>query len=149
MINHKYRGRVHRQISSACNRPADRAGVQNVPAAVVNRPAGIKFEYLTCIGGLKVIMTDHAKQQASKRHGMKLEQMKDWFEYTADVTASIPVAYYNEEVFVYSIKHQRGMILAYRRDNRSDSRNVCLVVVTVYPYGSSKPMKPGTRSFVA
>jgi len=107
-----------------------------------------KFEYLTEIRGTKIILTDHAKQRALSRHGMPLEQMKSWFIEMSDVWASIPVEYYNQEVFVYSRKYQRGMILAYRRDCKNTSRNdLALVVVTVYPYGKDIPAKADTKIY--
>lgn len=107
-----------------------------------------KFEYLTEIHGAKIIMTDHAKKQCQARHGLKLEQCKQWFVDMTDVWASVPVEYENEEVFVYSYKWQRGMILAYRRDYKNETRNdTAVVAVTVYPYGVASPANKDTRCF--
>lgn len=126
----------------------DQAGVSGVAKPLTNRPKEVKFEYLTEIDGVKIIMTDHAKKQARDRHGMPLETMKRWFEDMQGIWGNVPVKEYNQEVFVYSVKYQRGMILAYRRDFKNDERtDLALVVVTVYPYGKAVPMQRDTKSY--
>ena len=106
-----------------------------------------KFEYLTEIKGTKIIMTDHAKSQSLSRHGLKLDQCKQWFIDMVDTWASVPVREYNQEVFVYSYKWQRGMILAYRRDFKNDRDDLAIVAVTVYPYGVASPAKHDTEVY--
>jgi hypothetical protein len=126
----------------------DQAKVRNVPKPLTTRPKEVKFEYLTEIHGVKIIMTDHAKKQARDRHGMPLDTMKNWFQDMADIWGNVPVKEYNQEVFVYSVKYQRGMILAFRRDFKNDDRqDLAVVVVTVYPYGKAVPMQRDTLTY--
>jgi len=156
--NTQHGARLARQFKAACNPPADKAGVTNLPDALTTRepykvsaPA-VKFEYLTEIDGLKIIMTDHAKRQAMKRHGMPLETMRAWFVNSSRALLHIRsnLVEYNQEVFVYNAKYQRGMILAFRRDFKNqDSNKICLAVITVYPYGKATPMHPDTEVFYA
>ena len=108
----------------------------------------LKFEYLTEIHGTKIIMTTHAKGQCRKRHGMPLDSMKQFFIDTADTWGSVPVVEYDQEVFIYSTKWHRGVIVAYRRDWRNATRkDLAIIVVTIYPYGKSKPVHPDTEVY--
>ena len=91
--------------------------------------------------GVRVILTDHARQQAVHRHGMPIETMKTWFQQAIDMLADtdfIPETY-NQEVFIYNRAFQRGMIVAFRHDFKSDNHKIALVAVTVYPYGKNRP----------
>jgi hypothetical protein len=133
-----YRNRQARLLATSINGP----DWKSTP-----RPP-VKFEYLTELHGVRIIMTDHAKSQCKARHGMQLEQMKQFFVDTLPVWGSVPVVEYNQEVFIYSTKWQRGMIVAYRRDFKNDkSSKIALVVVTVYPYGISKPAHADTEVY--
>lgn len=127
--NTAYRARQSRQFAQACARP---------------KP--VKFEILMEHKGTKVILTDHARQQARKRHGLPIEQMKKFFILAHDALQDFKWVEYNQEVFVYSRSHQRGCIIAARRDfkNQQD-RRLGYVVVTVYPYGISRPAHPDTE----
>jgi hypothetical protein len=97
--------------------------------------------------GVKVILTDHSRQQALRRHGMPIEQMKVFFQHAINGIddAGFMPEYYNQEVFIYSKTFQRGMIVAFRRDFKNqDNWHICLVAVTVYPYGVSRPAHKDT-----
>jgi len=106
----------------------------------------VKFEYMLEYRRTKVILTDHARTQASHRHGMPIESMKKWFMGAIDAleVCSYTPDYYNQEVFMYSKTMKRGMIVAFRRDFKNDNGLLCLVVVTVYPYGKDTPMQADT-----
>lgn len=134
-----YRDKRSRLLSQSINSPDWSA-----------KPTKPNFEYLTELNGcLKVILTRHAKDQCQKRHGMALETMKTWFTDSQKVIGDIPVVEYNQEVFVYNRKWQRGMVLAFRRDSKNPrSDRLCLVVVTVYPYGKSVPFRTDTEKYV-
>jgi len=109
----------------------------------------IKFEYLTEHRGVKVILTNHARQQAYQRHGLPIESMKLWFTQAIDKIrqTGFEPEYYNQEVFVYNRHYQRGMVVAFRRDNRNvESDKLCLVAVTCYPYGKSFPAHRDTKT---
>lgn len=105
-----------------------------------------KFEYLTEIDGMKVIMTDHAKAQCKSRHGVNLDQMKTFFNDTAKAWTNYVPAEYNQECFLWSAKWQRGMVVAYRRDFKNQTnKRLGLVVITVYPFGKCRPVQPDTE----
>jgi hypothetical protein len=136
------------QSDALDNSYRDQAGVRGVAKPLTSNPKEIKFEYLTEIHGVKIIMTDHAKKQARERHGMPLDTMRRFFEDMEPVWGNIPIKEYNQEVFVYSVKYQRGMILAFRRDFKNDERvDLAMVVVTVYPYGKAVPMQRDTLTY--
>lgn len=107
-----------------------------------------KLEYVMEHKGFSVINTDHANRQAKQRHGMTVNQMKDFFTIVIDFikAGNFEIMEYNQEVFFYSTKYQRGMILAFRRDFKENAEGMCIVCVTVYPYGQSRPMKDDTEA---
>lgn len=108
-----------------------------------------KFEYMLEHKGWKVILTDHARQQAVKRHGMPIEQMRRFFVGAIDgiIEADFQVQEYNQEVFIYSRSFCRGMIVAFRRDYKNpNNKNLALAVVTVYPYGAQSPAHKDTQT---
>lgn len=111
------------------------------------RPDEPKLEVLMVYKGVKVIVTDHVRKRAVERHGMPIEQMKTFFEHVINGIADVdfkPVEY-NQEVFVYSRAFQRGMVIAFRRDFKSDDGNMCIVAVTCYPYGRALPAQKDTE----
>jgi hypothetical protein len=107
-----------------------------------------KLEYLLEYKGRKVIVTDHVKDRARQRHGMPIDQMKVYFQHMIDgidETNYAPTEY-NEEVFVYVRAFKRGCVVAFRRDFKDQSnRDLIMAVVTMYPYGTSKPAHPDTE----
>ena len=108
-------------------------------------PEGVKFEYLMEYKGIKIILTDHVRDRARKRHGMAVEQMKTYFQHVVDGLAGFKWVEYNQEIFVYSRAFQRGMIIARRRDFKNqDNGSMALVAVTCYPYGRAVPAHPDT-----
>lgn len=126
--NSSFRARQSRQFSQACTKPE------------------VKFEYLMEHEGTKYILTDHARAQAVKRHGMPIEQMKSFFIKAHKGLSAFTWTEYNQEVFVYSRSYQRGCIVAARRDYKNQSnQRLGYVIVTVYPYGISKPAHPDTE----
>jgi hypothetical protein len=117
-----------------------------VPQALLTSPKPIKFEYLIKHKGVKVILTDHCRTRALKRHGMPIERMKAFFIEVIDGLADFTWKEYNQEIFVYSRHFQRGAVVAYRRDFKNQaSRDMCLAVITIYPYGKSTPAHPDTE----
>jgi hypothetical protein len=108
-------------------------------------PTTTKIEYILEHKGMKVIMTDHARTQARKRHGMPVEQMDLYFRKIVDGLIDFPWEYDNQEIFVYSGHYQRGVILTCRRDFKRPGISRCYVIVTMYPYGKARPIKEGTR----
>ena len=102
--------------------------------------------------GVPVILTDHACDRVvnKKRGAMTDQQLNNLLEEVAayvKVQAFEPT-YYNEEVFFYSRHFQRGCIVAFRRDFKGRHKGTCLVLITVYPYGKSRPLKAGTERVV-
>jgi hypothetical protein len=72
--------------------------------------------------------------------------MKDYFIRVVDGLSDFDWKEYNQEVFVYSTHYQRGAVIAYRRDIRNqDSREMCLIVMTIYPYGKATPAHKDTE----
>lgn len=130
MLNHKYRHRLDNQFNAACG----------------NKPAVLpKVEYLGRLSnGMQAILTDHAKEAARKRHSMSATDVQTWVESVEHVIAGIKIDHYNQEVFVYSKKHQRGCILAFRRDFKARDRGLAVAIITVYPYGKDIPMQADT-----
>jgi hypothetical protein len=77
---------------------------------------------------------------------MPVERMKDFFIRVIDGLANFTWKEYNQEIFVYSSFYQRGAIVAYRRDFKNQaSREMCLAVITIYPYGKSTPAHKDTE----
>jgi hypothetical protein len=77
---------------------------------------------------------------------MPVETMKDFFVKVIEGLEDFFWSEYNQEVFVYSGHYQRGAIVAYRRDFKNQaSREMCLAVVTIYPYGKAQPAQPDTE----
>lgn len=105
-------------------------------------------EYVLNYRGFGVINTDHANKQAQQRHGMSVDQMTDFFQIVIDHIKSgkFKIVEYNQEVFFYSTKYQRGMILAFRRDFKLNLEGTCIICVTVYPYGKNIPMQKDTET---
>jgi hypothetical protein len=96
--------------------------------------------------GVKIILTDHVRVQARKRHGMPVEQMKTYFQHVVDGLEDFKWVEYNQEIFVYSRAFQRGMIIACRRDYKNQqNQRLGYVAVTCYPYGKSLPAHPDTE----
>jgi len=109
---------------------------------VIIRPAN---EYLLKHKGVKVIVTDHAREQCRKRsNGMDIKTMTRYFIQVVDGLVDFDWKYEDQEIFVYNRFFQRGVVLTGRRDYRGGNAR-CLVVVTVYPYGKSRPMKDSTE----
>jgi hypothetical protein len=150
--NTRHRDRQSKQFVQACNtglgKPkavTGRVTSSKSNAVEVNKP---KFEYLIKHKGVKVILTDHCRTRAAQRHGMPIETMKDFFIRVIDGIwcQGFKFKEYNQEVFVYSAHYQRGAIVAYRRDFKNQaSREMCLAVVTIYPYGKSTPAHKDTE----
>jgi hypothetical protein len=113
------------------------------------RPAAPKVEYLMEYKGRKVIITDHVRQRARERHGMPVETMKTYFQHVIDGldACNFKPVEYNQEIFVYSRAFQRGMVIAFRRDFKSDNQNLVLVAVTCYPYGRAVPAQADTEIY--
>lgn len=129
-ITHRYRHRQANQFDQACFKP--------------------KREYLNPVNGHKVILTDHGRERAGSRHGMDIDQLNTWFRSSAEglLKAELAMDYYNQEIFVYNRHFQRGMIIAFRRDFKNpDVNDICLIVLTVYPYGKANPMQKDTEIF--
>ena len=109
------------------------------------RPIRAENEYLLKHRGVKVIVTDHARQQCRKRdHGMEIKTMTRYFIQVVDGLMDFNWKYDDQEIFVYNRFFQRGVVLTGRRDYKGGSDR-CLVIVTVYPYGKSRPMKSSTE----
>ena len=120
------------------------AGLFNKACA---KPAAPKVEYLLEYKGRKVIVTDHVRNRAQERHGLAVEHMSTYFKHMIDGLAEtefVPVEL-NQEVFIYVRAFQRGCIVAFRHDYKSNSKDIVLVAVTMYPIGKNKPMKPDTE----
>ena len=130
MRNRGYRDRQSRQFVQACAKPEEP-----------------KFEILMEYRGRKIIITDHAREQNRKRNDFaSIESMKSYFMRVADGLVEYNFKEYNQEVFVYSKSYKRGCIVAYRREFKNpDDHRMHYAIVTVYPLGSSKPMKPDTE----
>jgi hypothetical protein len=118
-------------------------------ARAINRDPEPKLEYLTIYKGRSVIVTDHVKDRANERHGMPISQMKVYFHTIIDGLDdhNFKPVEYNQEIFVYSKTYQRGCIVAFRRDFKSNSQDLIMAVVTMYPYGKSTPAHPDTEVY--
>ena len=147
MRNRGYRDRQSRQFSQACNRKEDGTTANTNVPFLHTRPSAVKFEILMEYQGKKVIITDHAREQNRKRNDfVDIESMKDYFMRVVDGLVEYDWKEYNQEVFVYSKSYRRGCIVAYRREfKHPDDPRMHYAIVTVYPLGSSAPMKPDTE----
>jgi len=136
MRNRGYRDRQSRQFAQACLRP-------EVPEKCP--------EYLLNFEGTNVIIMDHAWKKIHNRMDFSnREGMGEYFTRIAAGLKGFTWKEYNQEVFVYSRSHRRGCIVAHRRDfRRPDDKSLAYVIVTVYPLGSSKPLKAGTEVIYA
>jgi hypothetical protein len=77
---------------------------------------------------------------------MQVETMKNFFVRVIDGLKGFNWSEYNQEIFVYSGHYQRGAVVAWRRDFKNQaSRDMCLAVVTIYPYGKATPAHPDTE----
>jgi hypothetical protein len=130
------------------NKPADNAGVTGLVKGLTTNPKPVKFEYLIKHRGIKVIVTDHAREQMLNRYGMCIEFQKTYFQQCIDSLADKgwTPAHENHEVFLYSQKHRQGIIAAFRKDFKSDTKDVCLVCVTCYPKGRRKGLHSDTET---
>jgi hypothetical protein len=131
-------GNIMRQKRNRFGERVDGAGVKNVPWAVTNRPKPVKFEYMVEHRGIKVILTNHARNQMSSRYDMPIERQKKFFLACIDGLAEQGWApdFENHEIFIYSKAMRQGIIAAFRRD--FNNNKMALVVVTVYPSGRRK-----------
>jgi len=131
-------------------KPSARAYAARQTAAfqkACERPEQPKVEILMEYKGVKVIVTDHVRHRAAERHGMDVEKMKVYFEHVINGIQDSgwePVEY-NQEVFVYSKIFQRGCVIALRRDFKSSSKDLAMVLVTMYPYGKALPLQKDTE----
>ena len=107
-----------------------------------------KFEVLTLHQGMKIIVTDHAREQMQSRYNMCIDFQKKFFMDALDglKAQNFKPDYYNHEVFVYSQKHRQGFIAAFRRDFRSENDQLSMVIVTVYPMGRRKGLHSDTKT---
>lgn len=115
---------------------------------LMNKTNSRDAEYvLKDYNGTSVIITTHARRRAMTRHGMPADVMKTYFKHIVDGLNALnfrPVEY-NQEVFVYVRAFQRGCVIALRRDFRQpDKKALAMAVVTIYPYGKSRPVKGDT-----
>jgi hypothetical protein len=102
--------------------------------------------------GVPVVLTDHARERAmSKKRGeltsyqlgLYLEELGKYV-----VENEFKPEFYNQEIFFYSRHYQRGAIIALRRDFKNVLHGTVLVLVTVYPYGKTQPIKQSTERVV-
>jgi hypothetical protein len=141
--SNKHTDRVAGQLAAA------RQGVNNTvgprPMWARQVPTTTKIEYLLEHCGTKVILTDHARTQARNRHDMPIEQMTNYFRQIVEGLIDFDWKYDDQEIFVFSHKYRRGVILTGRRDFKSASRDRVYVIMTMYPFGKAQPMKDSTE----
>ena len=104
-----------------------------------------KFEYFFEYKGVKVILTDHARVQMSKRYDFPIETQKQFFVACVDKTIGRSRSPSDPEVFIYSKRLKQGAVVKFRRDTRSTSQRICMVIITVYPRGRRKGAKSRTE----
>jgi hypothetical protein len=110
-------------------------------------------EYLQQRDGVWIIDTRHAVERMQKRgKAMSQQQVRDFFDrvlqFHAAHKAEFEAMEYNSEVFFYSAKYRRGMILAHRKDGRGNVTGKQWILVTVYPHGASTPVQPETPKYI-
>jgi hypothetical protein len=146
MLRHsnRYTDRLAAQLAGA-----RRQEVNNTPGPrplyARQVPTTTKIEYLLEHCGTKVILTDHARTQARNRHDMPIEQMVNYFKQIVEGLIDFDWKYNDQEIFVFSHKYRRGVILTCRRDFKSTSRDRVYVIVTLYPFGKARPVKSSTE----
>jgi hypothetical protein len=134
--SNKYTDRLAAQLAGA-----RRQEVNNTPGPRVFKVN----EYLLKHRGVNVIVTNHAREQCRKRdNGMAIETMRAYFKQVVDGLVDFNWKYDDQEIFVYNRHYQRGVILTGRRDYKAGPA-LALVIVTIYPYGKSRPMKDSTE----
>lgn len=107
-------------------------------------------EYLKIRGAETcIINTNHALERMKQRQNSMTEgQINNFFDrvllYFKDHQEQFESDPYNSEYFFYSGQHQRGMILAYRRDFKQKVSGNHFILVTIYPYGKTYPMQADT-----
>ncbi len=109
----------------------------------------VKFEYMLEYKGLKVILTNHARQQLARRRDLAIERQKAWFIAAIDglEKQNWKPNMENHEIFIYSKAMKQGFIVAFRRDYKADllTSHQCMVIVTAYPKGRRKGMHSDTE----
>jgi hypothetical protein len=120
------------------------ANIQARSTEVDRKPV---VEYMLEHRGLKVILTNHCKEQFRKRRDMSIERQKAWFIRAIDGLAeqNWTPDFENHEIFIYNKSMKQGMVVAFRRDFKAESSKVCFVVVTAYPKGRRKGAQSDTE----
>jgi hypothetical protein len=139
----KYTERLAGQLAAARQDVNNTVGPRPLWARQV--PTTTKIEYILEHCGTKVIMTDHARKQIRNRHDMLPVQLSNYFIQIVEGLVDFDWKYDDQEIFVYSGQYQRGVVLTGRRDFKSASRDRVYVILTMYPFGSSRPMKSSTE----
>jgi len=106
-------------------------------------------EYLHEKNGTSVIGTKHFMERMQQRmNGMSeqhfkgmLDSILQHYHTNKEQFDTLP---YNSEIFFFSPKYQRGMVLAHRRDSKNHDGNMHFILMTVYPYGKAVPVQQDT-----
>jgi hypothetical protein len=147
-----YAQRIRSRNTAAFNRACTtgRFDASKPNSTDVSRPAVPKpvFEYFIEHRGMKVIITNHARQQLKRRRDLDIERQKTWFVNAIDGLAQHDWTpkFENHEVFIYSKAMKQGFVIAFRRDfKNAGSDKMCMVAVTAYPKGRRKGMHSDTE----
>ena len=117
--------------------------------AIQDNPALAKIEdskLLVKHAGIEAYLSPHSYSREMERsipHDTLVELTKKALDYTADHQANVSKS---DEVLFYSKSLNQAMIASYRRSNPRVKEKY-LFIVTVLPYGKSRP-KAGTEKFV-
>jgi hypothetical protein len=109
-------------------------------------------EYIRESNGTWIVDTKHAIDRLKQRRGLTPQQIDemlqgvlDYYTVNREKFEQMP---YNSEVFFYSPKHKRGMIMSHRRDTKNRLPGMHWFLMTVYPQGSSTPVHKDTERFI-